>query len=182
MIDKVTSFEIKLALLQYYRLKRQWICVDEFSQADIIADTGKEIIEVEVKISTADLCREKKKLSKHQCYRRGLQWDGCHPNKYLFCVPGAMVEAAQKMVAELNPKYGIISFNANEYLHHISRGYLADYLFTVKRASKLHGLYDKRQRERIAKRCSVKLLGLMEKQHLENINGREMPETSPIQG
>lgn len=178
---KTTAFDIKLALLQYYRIKRQWICVDEFSQADVIADTGKEIIEVEVKISKNDLCREKKKKAKHQSYSRGQRWV-CHPNKYFFCVPRTMVEAAEKMVAELNPKYGIISFNADEYLRHIHRGYayyLADYLFTVKRARKLHDLYDKEQQVKIAKRCSVKLLGLMEKQHLENVQN-DMPKASTI--
>ncbi len=171
MIEKVTSFEIKLALLQYYRLKRQWICVDEFSQADIIADTGKEIIEVEVKISASDLCREKKK-DKHQFYLRGRQWDGCHPNKFLFCVPKSLAATAEKVIEELNPAYGLIYFDSDGFLRHLRMGcalYLADHLFTIKRARKLHDFYDKRQRERIAKRCSVKLIGLMEKQHLENI-------------
>ena len=51
MMDyKVTAFDLKLALLDYFRFLRQWVCVDEFRGADVIADTGKDIIEVEVKV------------------------------------------------------------------------------------------------------------------------------------
>jgi len=52
---KITAFDLKLALMQYFRFNRQWLCVDEFRGADIIADTGKEIIEVETKITKSDL-------------------------------------------------------------------------------------------------------------------------------
>ena len=45
MIDKVTSFHLKLALLEYFRFERRWIAVDEFRKADVIADTGKKVIE-----------------------------------------------------------------------------------------------------------------------------------------
>ena len=48
---KVTAFDLKLGLLQYFRFKRGWVCVDEFRGADIIVDTGKDIIEIETKIT-----------------------------------------------------------------------------------------------------------------------------------
>ena len=70
MSYKVTAFDLKLALLQYFRFKRQGVCVEEFRGADIIVDTGKEIIEVEVKITKADLINgEKRKQWKHESYK-----------------------------------------------------------------------------------------------------------------
>ena len=174
MIDRVTSFELKLALLEYYRFERQWIAVDEFMGADVIVDTGSEIIEIEVKLRKNDLCNgERYKKLKHHNYKHGLQYARCHPNKYLFCVPIKLREAAEAMVAELNPKYGVIIFDDVRLLANVARGYgyarLSDYLCTVERAQKLHTNYGRKQQQRIAKRCCSKLVTLMQKQFLEKV-------------
>ena len=112
MLDKVTSFELKLALLDYFRFERQWVSVDEFRGADVIADTGKKIIEVEVKISKNDLVNgERYKVLKHLLYGEGKSCRRCHPNEYYFCVPDCFIDDAQEVIEKIgNPKYGIIAF------------------------------------------------------------------------
>ena len=83
-MDRITAFEIKFALLSYFRFKRQWVCVDECMNADVVADTGKQIIEVEVKVSKSDLMQgEAKKEWKHDNYRH-LRYGNYIPNKYYF--------------------------------------------------------------------------------------------------
>lgn len=172
---KITAFELKLALLEYYRFGRQWITVDEFNGADVIVDTGSETIEIEVKLCKSDLTNgERNKRLKHLAYKAGRQYRRCHPNKYLFCVPVELIEVAKQMVVELNPKYGIIAFNDLRLLANLGRGYgydlISDYLYTVKRGQRLHTGYAEEQRQRIAKRCCSKLITQMQKQYLEKMN------------
>jgi len=54
----ITSTHLKSALLHYCRFKRQWICADEVTSgqfiADVLIDTGKFTIEIEIKISKSD--------------------------------------------------------------------------------------------------------------------------------
>lgn len=174
MIDKVTSFELKLALLEYYRFERQWIAVDEFMGADVIVDTGTEIIEIEVKMVKNDLVNgERQKRLKHINYAQGRKYRWCHPNKFLFCVPVKLREVAEEMVAELNPKYGVIVFYDEQLLNHLARGYrapmLCDYLSVIKRAQKLHTGYPLKQQRRIAKRCSSKLITQMQNKYKEKV-------------
>lgn len=168
---KVTSYHLRLALLEYYRFKRSMIAVDEYNGADIIVDTGKDIIEVEIKVTRSDLRREQThKQGKHLSYRAGQQWARCHPNRFMFCVPLKMREAAEAMIAELNPKYGLITFDSERFLRAVVEGYgqaPSHFLLNIKRAGKLHTNYSKRQQELIARRCSAKLITLLQNQHVE---------------
>lgn len=162
----ITSFDLKLALLQYYRFKRQWICVDELWGMDVAADTGKHIIEVEVKVSRQDLLRgEEKKKWKHDNYKH-LHHIGRVPNKYYFCVPCCLEKAALEYAEKLNPKYGVIVFDNLSFEDYIyRRGILPrheDYLKTVKTAHVLHGNYIQKNSYYIAKRASSKLITMME--------------------
>ena len=171
---KTTAFEIKLALLEYYRFGSQCVSVDEFNGADVIADTGKEIIEVEVKINKSDLVHgEKYKQLKNRCYLQGRSYKRCHPNKFLFGVPMDLVETAQQVIANLNPAYGIIGFDAEAFETHVANHsfipYLKNYLCNMKRARRMHTRYDSRQTRLIAKRASSKLITLLEKQHKRNV-------------
>ena len=174
MIDKVTSFELKLALLEYYRFERQWVAVDEFRQADVICDTGKKVIEVEVKVAKNDLRNgEKYKMLKHNAYARGKAYRGCHPNEYLFCVPAGLMEDALDVIDKMNPDYGLFLFYDKRFIYDLSQGYrppmLVDYLSCVRRPRKLHKGYPERQRELIVKRCSAKLITQMQKEYKEKI-------------
>ncbi len=173
---KITAFELKLALLDYFRFERQWVSVDEFRGADVIVDTGSKIIEVEVKISRSDLVSgEKYKGLKHLAYGLGKQYRRCHPNEYYFCVPWSMIDSAHEVVEALNPKYGIIIFDAERLLGDLDRGYrhakLSQYLCVVRRARKLHKGYSARQQWLIAKRASSKLITLMQAEYMEKVSG-----------
>jgi len=156
---KPTAMDLKLALLVYFRFKRQWICVDECMQADVIADTGKHIVEVEVKVSRQDLLRgEEKKRNKHLNYE--LQWYKYSiPNKYYFCVPIELKDTAIEYVYKLNPRYGVMVFDPEDKS-----------VITVKSALILRTDYNEKHRHEIAKRASCKLITLMQKEHARRIN------------
>ena len=54
LAHSIISSDLKLALMHYYRFNYGFICAEECANADILVDTGTEIIEVEVKISKQD--------------------------------------------------------------------------------------------------------------------------------
>jgi len=159
---KITAFDLKLGLLQYCRFRRQWVCVDECNNADIIADTGKEIIEIEVKITKSDLIYgEGKKRGKHNRYMYG----GRHvPNKFMFCVPENMVETATNFSQTINDNYGVIGFDSVKFLQILTlRGIVwrGNYIRIARSAKKLHNNYDKAIRWSMAKRMSSKITIMM---------------------
>lgn len=166
---KTTAFDLKLALLWYYRFKRQWVSVDECDGADIVADTGKHTIEVEVKISRADLLNgEKKKAWKHMSYAKPTAFDLRNsPNKYYFCVPCCLEQTALEYAQELNSKYGVMVFDNISFEDDIFRhGHISyeGYLRTARNAHLIHGNYSMLFSKRIAKRASSKLITQMQVQ------------------
>ena len=163
---KVTAFELKLAFMEYYRFRNQCVVADEYNGADVIADSGSDILEVEVKVDKYDLMKgELRKKSKHQCYARGLGWKMCHPNKFMFGVTEELVDDAKQLVQQLNPKYGIIAFNTESFLRGVNDGfdpYTLRHVRIVRSAKLLHTKYSKRQQRLIAKRASCKAISLMQ--------------------
>jgi len=162
-----TTFQLKLALLEYFRFKRQSIVVDECCNNDIVADTGKEIIEVEVKISKSDLIygeRTRSKQIKHKKYANSMVV--FNPNKYYFCVPSFLKNNTIEYAKNLNPNYGVIVFNENNFFNtkynRKARAYHMDYLEFVKKAKNLHQNYHILYQKQIAKRCSAKLITLLQ--------------------
>jgi len=162
---KLHALQLKVALLSYFRFKRQWICVDEYNGADVIVDTGKDIIEVEVKVDKKDLLKgEDRKKGKHHNYKAGYSWRWCHPNRYYFCVPTSLYEDAERKVAELNDSYGIIEFQEENFIYATERNlcrYMEDFIVVRKTARPLHKLYETKHQKGIAKRASSKLITLM---------------------
>lgn len=163
---KVTSFDLKLALLQYYR-HHQYVCVSEFRGADIIVDTGKEVIEVEIKTTKSDLISgEKKKTRKHQSYKDIKILNRNRPNKFLFCVPEKLVNIALDWASELNKNYGVIGFDAEGLERHIQNNwpiywqYSNYFLRIAKSAKKLHENYSDKLRWAIALRTSASIATL----------------------
>lgn len=160
---KVTAFDLKLALLEYFRFQRQWVCVDEFRGADVIVDTDKDIIEVEVKISKYDLVNKECGKNKHQFYCVGQQYCRLHPNKFYFCVPEPLVPPAIEVCGKLNPKYGVIAFNPYVFERHIQWNYKIPHrecLRMVRSAKRLHESYTNYQRA-IAMRTTSKIVILI---------------------
>jgi len=169
---KTTAFDLKLALLQYFRFKRQWVCVDEFRGADIIVDTGKEIIEAEVKLTKSDLINgEKVKRWKHEQYKMASHYSrGRMPNKFLFCVPEKLVDVALAWGSKLNEKYGVIGFDVEDFERRLLSGaWHSCYLRIAKSAKSLHSDYKDTLRWAIARRTSAKIATLTEKQFRRNI-------------
>jgi len=161
---KLTAFDLKLALLYYFRFERQWVCVDEFRHADVVADTGKNIIEAEVKVDKGDLVnKEKYKTFKHHNYRMGRANNLLCPNQFYFCVPESLAVSAMEICEKLNPNYGIIAFNADVFERHISWKWRIPHrqcLRMARTAKRLHESYAKCQHA-IAMRTSSKIVSLM---------------------
>ncbi len=164
---KVTSYDLKLALLQYFRFKRQWVCVDEFDAMDIAVDTGKEIIEVEVKMTKGDLihgeAKKEANRSKHYWYTRPNPGP-YKPNKFMLCVPEFLVDTAKRWVNEINIGYGIIACDTERIARIQETHYChwwREQLRIAKHAKQLHANYSDTLKWGIAKRASSKLTKLM---------------------
>lgn len=157
----ISSLHLKTALLYYYRFKRQYIVVDEcysnFNEiADILVDTGKNIYEIEIKLSKSDLNQEKRK-KKHQEYEEG--WKKSQKikgaNKFYICVPTELIPYAEKWIQEINPKYGLIEFNTQYYIERKARYNITEWdkcLRFIKKASRIHSGYNKKLRRNIIER------------------------------
>ncbi len=164
---KISSFDLKLACMEQYRFNKGYVAVDECNSCDVIADNGKEIIEVEVKISKYDLLNgEKKKTVKHSNYANAdkkKRW--MIPNRYYFCVPSSLSALAIEYAKELNPSYGVIQFDDVTFMKMNPRGKFNQhdkFLKVVKRCRQLHTHYNQSFHEAIIKRCSTKVISLMQ--------------------
>ena len=120
---------IKACLSPYFRFKQQCkIIATEVGQfnADFVAIRNKELIEVEIKTSRADLNADFKK-KKHLLYTSGRQhWI---PNYFYFAVPQALVEHAVAKCADNG--YGVMVIDDNKKP-------FVDRVRVVKRSKKLH--------------------------------------------
>jgi len=85
---KITAKHIKLALMEYFRFKRQLICATECLNGDVVVFHDDVVHEIEVKISKSDLWRGEALKNKH----KQLGNDDLHkrwhlPNKFSVAVP-----------------------------------------------------------------------------------------------
>lgn len=150
----VTSTHLKCALMHYFRYKRQWICADEVRTgsflADILIDSGKWSMEIEIKISKYDLIQGEDR--KRTCWGHGKKkhdvWTTGRANKFALCVPEELSEIAEEWIEKTNPKYGLYVYNAKQWLW-------KDKILTIKSPKLLHDCYGKPDyKERILKRLS----------------------------
>jgi len=107
----MNSEECKLKLLHYFRFFRKYNYiateVGKFN-SDVLVSNGESIIEIEVKISYADLKNELKK-QKHKNYISPTKWYKQYlPNYYYFAIPEVMKEKASKYIYDNFPIYGLI--------------------------------------------------------------------------
>lgn len=118
----MNSTKIKYALLQYFAFKRGYYCCTEFNYSGNISDVfcldkkGKEIIDIEVKISKQDFLNDfKKKEMKHKMFEKNFKEKYQHryyPNKFYFCVPKELTEYVKTYLTENNKTwYGIIEID-----------------------------------------------------------------------
>jgi hypothetical protein len=142
---KINSKQIKASLMSYYRFKRGYICVDEAScsggLSDVLVDTGKYIIDVEVKISKSDLINGEAKKSKHYMYKN---CDGHHyyPNKFVVCVPENLRTVAEEWVLTTNKKYGILVYTPPVKGFRHKRADFESNLLTVRNAKSFNKCYN----------------------------------------
>lgn len=114
---KITSESIKASVAAYYRYQRQFPLValeansrleafNDGGQADILAvDKSRLLIEIEVKLTLADLKRDRHKL-KHRNYRDNLVH---YPTRlFYFAVPRALANQAKLICDQLYPYAGIL--------------------------------------------------------------------------
>lgn len=155
---EVNSLHLKTALLAYYRFKRQLICADEVYLgrfiSDVLVDTGKEIIEVECKVSKSDLWADGNK-GKHNNYKLIDRY--ASPNKFYICVPTSLVEEALKFVQQINPRYGVIEFSeiSFEKRANYTRGGWEHMICVRKKGLSLRKLYMPKKEPICQRLCSA---------------------------
>lgn len=137
----VDSGYIKEALIHYFRFKRGWICADEVYSGsfigDIVIDSGKWTMEVEIKTSKSDLIRgESRKWSKGK--NKHNEWNIGRTNKFALCVTEDLLEIAEDWINKNNKKYGLYVYLENKYS-------IQDKIWTRKTALKLHNNYDNKR-------------------------------------
>lgn len=101
--------------MEYWRFSRQCLCANEVRYDRYIADVivlrkDNLIHEIEIKCCKSDLCSLEIKKQKHlNFYKKN------YPHYFSFVVPTELVEDAVKIIAQLNPKYGLIEITNNYY-------------------------------------------------------------------
>lgn len=117
--------------------------------SDVLGATLSRVVEIEIKVSTADFKADWKK-QKHEVYSdlehvktrkwpSGLgenSWDQTIPNQFYFAVPSHMKEFAIEQVKANKPEYGVLELRDNTTaVHNYS---MWNRLRVVKRAKVLH--------------------------------------------
>ncbi len=177
MDKKVSSDDLKTLALSWLRFEKQFnlICTeDPFRNADSIGTDSsqqcRKMIEIETKISIADLRADMNKKIKHdrmgKLYRKEKitdlwQEDPEHtlfPSQFYFLVPDTLKEKALEVVNELYPHAGLMQAKVGESN---DGKYRAGTLSVVKRAPVLHKLLIGKQiKNYFANRCASEICNL----------------------
>lgn len=112
----MTSSYMKALLLKYWRFERAYYnCAVEVpsnsGQSDIVVDNGKEVVEIEVKISISDLKADFKKKKfryfSHPYHKRKYWYFIC--NRFYYAIPEELCQEASKIISDMDNNFGIIS-------------------------------------------------------------------------
>lgn len=95
-----SSYQIKAALMWYWRYKRNMICAPEMHCGDVMVYDVPWLHEIEIKITKSDLWHGEAKKNKHENYT--------HANKFSICVPLKLMDTAKEWIAKTNKNYGLI--------------------------------------------------------------------------
>lgn len=111
----MTSKEIKTKLLHFYRFKKRYKFIATEAgkwNSDVLVSNEKEILEIEVKVSLADLKKDFKKR-KHGIYKNPTPYyTSFLPNKFYFCVPPELEEEATVLLK--GSIYGLLICSTEE--------------------------------------------------------------------
>lgn len=148
---EINSYNIRTILLNYYRFTRGYPCVgevytDSMEIADVLIDTKKFMIEIEIKVDKYDLRIKESKKKKH----KKLDKDRI-VNKFFICVPTNLVEEAKQWIIKTNPKYGLIE------IHTYNGNINLDSINFVKNAKVLQKRYYPQLKDKMLKRLSSAL-------------------------
>ena len=155
------SFDIKIAILKYFRFQRQYpIVVIEVKFNNFVADIlvlKKIVIEIEVKVTYSDFLKELQcKKSKHKIYNSPNHSEfSLIPNKFYFAFPYKFpIKSIESLIPE---KYGIIEVNTVEH------GLYVDICKIRKPAKLLISEINKEFWDRAIRRLTSENIGLREK-------------------
>jgi len=160
-MQKITSLHLKYGLMDYFRYKRQWICADEiysgFFITDILVDTGKWTMEVEIKVTKSDLLNGEERKVECGCNKHD-HWPIGRTNKFALCVPESLVGVAKQWIDRTNKKYGLFVY--------LGKSRSVDAIWVERRARSLHNEYSNVNfKQKLLKRLSscrtLELQGLM---------------------
>lgn len=155
----IDSRFLKTAVMSYFRFERTYIVATEvnckeFGIADVLIDTGEEIIEVELKRYKNDLTKNELTKEKHDLIKNE-NTELVYPNRYFMCVPDNLGREAERFIRSLNNDYGLIVVNTKNKLNSRSAK-------VVKHAKKLHNNYNKDLSKAIVLRLCSELANLYE--------------------
>ena len=154
---KMTSTEAKIKVLHYFRFNRKYMfCATEVKpyRADVLVSNEKEILEIEIKASNADLKRELLK-KKHKIYSN--KKSQYIPNKYFIAVPKNLVDTALDLTKGMG--YGIIKIKSfNITTNKTIKGRKIVYCKIVKQAKLLNKKFSKKLFKRIQLRMGSELI------------------------
>lgn len=170
---KMSADFMKTKVLEYFRFKRRFpfCCTEGIRQADVNACNESKLIEVEVKISKADLKREFndkqngfEKMKKHQDYLNPaeLKKGSCRfysyaPNLFYLAIPDDLIKVAEEEIERVNPKYGII-------IVYPGKGLFGDNIRMYRHAQPLHKAKpDEKTVMAVCQRCTNELITLRQK-------------------
>lgn len=171
---------LKTEALCWLRFGKQmdYVCTEAgYWSADVLGVGPTFSIEVEVKVSIADLQAEfRNKLSKHAYYAGDAKvWS---PNYFYFLVPPEIEEKAVAIVAEKMPKAGVLVYVGGERrLQNPKR--FGEALRCARRPQRLHGEKPgQRLIDAARKRCGSEMVSL----HiaLDTLKGQEIDELQEL--
>jgi len=161
---------LKTALMSYFRFRRQYVAADECDcgcaneTCDVLVlDKEGYAIDVEVKISKADLWTGEGRKKKHGIYKSSSENGPTNtPNFFYVCVPSELIDEAKKWVKEINPKYGIIEFLTSSYPPY-GRGW--EHMTSIRKQAKiLHDKINVKWNRILLKRLSSAMCGVYQNQ------------------
>ena len=171
-MQMINALDIKIALLKYFRFKRQYpLVVTEIEFNGFIADIlalKKIAIEVEIKMTRSDFLKElQDKKYKHKIYN-GYYPSEFHiiPNKFYFAFPsGFPIDSIKSLIPE---RYGILEVNSVKkkeglYVNYYNKGLYINSCRIKKPARFLTHKINKQFWENAIKRLTSENIGLREK-------------------
>ena len=147
---------MKALLLKYWRFERAYYnCAVEVpfysGIADIVVDNGKEVVEIEVKISISDLKADfKKKKFRYFRFQDNRRYIYFICNRFYYAVSEELCQVATKIISDMDNNFGIISVS--------KRAIGNKGIKIIKVARKINDILPGRIREKIMQRTSSDLV------------------------